>query len=172
MALYVRELTETEQAQLKLWSLGNDPAMKHRAEIILLSSQGYRVPEIGPMVGAHPANLRKWIHRFNRRGCEGLRTVYAGGPRLRFSKQQRLEIVRLAQARPRELGLNFTRWTLHRLAQQAASRGIVHRISHECVRQILKEAERDHTPRTPSQERRAEYQERGTEYQGSARIYR
>jgi transposase len=152
MALYVRKLTETEERQLKLWSSGNDSIMKHRAELILLSSQGYRIPEIGPMVGSHPANLRKWIHRFNQQGCDGLRTVHAGGPRLRFSRQQRLEIVRLAQARPRELGLNFTRWTLHRLAQQAAHRGIVDRISHECVRQILKEAERDHT--------------------GSARIYR
>lgn len=152
MALYVRKLTETEEKQLKLWSSGNDPTMKHRAEIILLSSQGYRVPEIGPLVRSHPANLRKWLHRFNQRGCEGLRTVHSGGPRLRFSVQQRLEIVRLAQARPRELGLNFTRWTLHRLAQQAARRGIVDRISHECVRQILKEAERD--------------------YRGSAIIYR
>jgi hypothetical protein len=50
----------------------------------------------------------------------------------------------LAQIRPRELGLNFTRWTLHKLAQQAAKRGIVDRISHECVRQILKEADCDY----------------------------
>jgi transposase len=145
MALYARKLTEAEERQLKLWSVGDDPTMKHRAEIILFSNQGYRVPEIGPLVRSHPANLRKWIHRFNQKGCDGLRTVHSGGPRLRFSKQQRLEIVRLAQVRPRELGLNFTRWTLHRLAQQAARRGIVDCISHECVRQILKEAQRDHT---------------------------
>lgn len=145
MALYVRELSEAEKRQLELWSAGDDATMKHRAEIILLSSQGYRVPEIGSLVGSHPANLRKWIHRFNRQGCEGLRTVRASGSRLRFTVQQRLQIVQLARARPRELGLNFTRWTLHRLAQQAAHRGIVDRISHECVRQILKEGERPHT---------------------------
>jgi transposase len=138
MALYVRELTEAEGKQLQHWLAGNDPAMKHRARVVLLSSQGYRVPEIGPLVKSHPANLRKWIHRFNAQGCEGLRTVHAGGPRLRFSSQQRQEIIRLAQARPRDLGLNFTRWTLHKLAQQAAKRGIVNRISHECVRQILR----------------------------------
>lgn len=140
MALYVRKLTEAEEKQLKQWSASNDPTLRHRAQIILFSNQGYRVPEIGPLVKSHPANLRKWIHRFNQYGCEGLRTVHAGGPRLRFSRQQRQEIIRLAQARPRDLGLNFTRWTLHKLAQQAAKRGIVERISHECVRQILKEA--------------------------------
>jgi transposase len=152
MVLYVRKLTNAEKGLLELWSTGNDPTMKHRAQIILLSSQGYRVPEIGSLLRSHPANLRKWIHRFNQRSCDGLRTMHAVGSRLRFSAQQRIQIVQLAQARPRQLGLNFTCWTLHRLAQQAARRGIVERISHECVRQILKEAAHD--------------------YRESARIYR
>lgn len=138
MALYVREFNEGEERQLRHWLAGGDAAMRHRARVVLLSRQGYRVPEIGPLLKAHPANLRKWIHRFNQDGCEGLRTVHSGGPRLRFSVQQRRDIVRLAQTRPRDLGLNFTRWTLHKLAQQAAKRGIVDRISHECVRQILR----------------------------------
>ncbi len=147
MALYVRELTNAEQRQLQLWLTCNDPVMKHRARVVLLSSEGYRVPEIGSLVEAHPANLRKWIHRFNERGCEGLRTVHSGGPRQRFSTQQRQEIVRLAQANPRDLGLHFSRWTLHKLAQQATKRGIVNRISHECVRQILNGAECDYRRR-------------------------
>ena len=144
MVLYVRKLTEAEERQLRVWSSGNDPTMKHRAEIILLSSRGYRIPEIGSLVRSHPANLRKWIHRFNQQSCDGLRTIHVTGRRLRFSAQQRVQIVQLAQTRPRELGLNFTGWTLHRLAQQAANRGIVQHISHECVRQILKEAGRDY----------------------------
>jgi transposase len=138
MALYVRELTDAEERQLQRWLTSSDPVMKHRARVVLLSSQGYRVPEIGSLVKAHPANLRKWIHRFNQRGCEGLRTVHSGGPRQRFSQLQREQIVQLARTNPRELGLNFSRWTLHKLARHAARHGIVDRISHECVRQILK----------------------------------
>ena len=138
MALYVREFTDGEERQLRHWLAGGDAAMRHRTRVVLLSRQGYRVPEIGPLLKSHPANLRKWIHRFNEHGCEGLRSVHSGGPRLRFSVQQRRDIVRLAQTGPRDLGLNFTRWTLHKLAQQAAKRGIVDRISHECVRQILR----------------------------------
>ena len=140
MALYVRKTSEAEEKQLKGWSSGDDLALKHRAEVVLLSSQGYRVPEIGVLLHAHPANLRKWIHRFNRGGCDGLRTMRAGGPHIRISSQQRSAIVNLARVRPREMGLNFTSWTLHRLAQQAVKTGIVDRISHEYVRQILMQA--------------------------------
>jgi transposase len=140
MVLYVRQLTKAEETQLHNWVECSDPVMRHRARIVLLSSQGYRVPEIGPLVDSHPANLRKWIHRFNEHGCAGLRTVHSGGPKRRFSAEQRARIVWLAQMRPRDLGLNFTRWTLHRIAQQAEKRSIVDRISHECVRQILREA--------------------------------
>jgi transposase len=144
MVLYVRELTRMEEEQLQTWSRCNDPVMRHRARVVLLSSQGYRVPEMGPLLKSHPANLRKWIHRFNERGCEGLRTIHSGGPKKRFSGIQRAKIVRLAQTKPRNLGLHFTHWTLHRLARHAAKQGIVDRISHECVRQILKEANCDY----------------------------
>ncbi len=144
MVLYVRELTRMEKEQLQNWSTCNDPVMRHRAKVVLLSSQGYRVPEMGPLLRSHPANLRKWIHRFNERGCEGLRTIHSGGPKRRFSRAQRAKIVHLAQTKPRDLGLHFTHWTLHRLARHASKQGIVDRISHECVRQILREANCDY----------------------------
>lgn len=93
------------------------------------------------MVQAHPANLRKWIHRFNRSGCQGLISTRSGGAKPRFTEEQKRRIVALAQKRPRDLGLHFTKWTLHRLAEQAEKQQIVDRISHEYVRQILLAAE-------------------------------
>jgi len=137
MVLYVRELTEGEETQLRGWLEGNEHELRHRAGVIFLSSEGYRVPEIGEITGAHPANLRKWIHRFNERGCRGLVSNRSGGAKPRFTENQKLEIVRLAETRPRDLGLNFSNWTLHRLAEQARKRRIVDRISHEYIRQIL-----------------------------------
>ncbi len=141
MALYVRRLMAAEENELRQWLSGPDPVMKHRAQIILLSSEGYRVPEIGALIHAHPANLRKWIHRFNEKGCKGLETVRSGGRRQRFSPGQRETIIKLAQTKPRELGLNFSRWTLHKLADHVTNRGIVDQISHECIRQILRDAQ-------------------------------
>ncbi len=141
MVLYARELSDEEAEQLRYWLEGRDPDLKHRARVVMLSGQGYRIPEIGDMVGAHPANLRKWIHRFNREGCSGLISARSGGAKPRFTDEQKRRIVALAETRPRDLGLNFTRWTLHRLAEQAEKQQIVDRISHEYVRQILLSAE-------------------------------
>lgn len=141
MVLYAREFSDGEREMLKSWLEGNDRDLKHRARVVLLSGDGYRIPEIGEMVGAHPANLRKWIHRFNRDGCRGLISTRSGGAKPRFTAEQKQRIVALAETRPRDLGLNFSRWTLHRLAEQASKQKIVDRISHEYVRQILLAAE-------------------------------
>ena len=146
MVLYVRELEPQEKEELERWLHGTDEALRHRARVILLSAEGHRVPEIARQLGAHPANLRKWLHRFNQRGCQGLMTVRSGGAKPRFTEQQKQRIVDLAQSPPRELGLNFSNWTLHRLAEQAQKRHIVDQISHEYVRQILKANACDHTP--------------------------
>lgn len=141
MVLYARELSEVERHQLEAWMEGDDAELKHRARVILLSVEGYRIPEIGEILSAHPANLRKWIHRFNQEGCRGLVSMRSGGAKPRFTPEQKQRIIALAQMRPRELGLNFTKWTLHRLAEQAERQQIVDRISHEYVRQILLSAE-------------------------------
>ncbi|NLG52293.1 MAG: helix-turn-helix domain containing protein [Chloroflexi bacterium] len=140
MVLYVRELDASEKARLQSWLNSDDPELKHRARVVLLSADGYRIPEIAQIVESHPANLRKWIHRFNQMGCRGLRTVRSGGAKPRFTETQKKRIVALARSRPRELGLNFTSWTLHKLAEQAEKQRIVDQISHEYVRQILKAA--------------------------------
>ena len=149
MALYVRELTTEEDTQLREWKDGNDKDLKHRSRVILLSSQGYRIPEISTIVKAHPTNLRKWVHRFNERGPDGLISPRSGGPPPRFTEEQKEKITELAEQRPRDLGLNFTRWTLHKLADQAVKRDIVDSISHEYVRQILKARGVDYRRRWP-----------------------
>ena len=138
MVLYVREIETQEKRELEQWLTHADDELSHRARVILLSAEGRRVPEIARLVGAHPANLRKWLHRFNQQGCSGLLTVRSGGAKPRFTETQKRRILDLAQRPPRELGLNFTNWTLHKLAEQAAKRHIVDQISHEYVRQILK----------------------------------
>ncbi len=147
MALYVRELQPLEIQQLQRWKDSDDEDLNHRAKVILLSHEGYRVPEISASVHAHPTNLRKWIHRFNERGLRGLVSPRSGGPPARFTDDQKQRIVALSMQRPRELGLNFNRWTLHRLAEQAEKRGIVDSISHEYIRQILKSTGTDYRRR-------------------------
>ncbi|MBA2389024.1 MAG: helix-turn-helix domain-containing protein, partial [Geodermatophilaceae bacterium] len=78
MALYARGLKPGEAQQLKCWVDGDDEELRHRARVILLSCEERRVPEISSMVGAHPTNLRKWIHRFNQKGSRGLVSPRSG----------------------------------------------------------------------------------------------
>lgn len=137
MALQVRVLSKKELAQLNRWVERGEKELPVRARIILLSGEGYRVPEIGAILGRHPTNLRKWIHRFNEKGCQGLISERSGGRPPRFTEEQKQQIVALARTNPRSLGLDFSRWTLHRLAAEAQRMEVVDRISHEYVRQIL-----------------------------------
>ena len=44
----------------------------YRAKIILLKDEGYTVPEIRMATNHHDVNIRKWIHRFNEKGIEGI----------------------------------------------------------------------------------------------------
>lgn len=140
MVLHVADINAAEREQLRAWSASHDSDLEHRVQVVLLSAEGYRIPEIAEILGAHPANLRKWIHRFNRHRCRGLITVRSGGAKPRFSEEQKARIIALAASRPRELGLGFSTWTLHRIAEQATRQQIVDRISHEYIRQILKAA--------------------------------
>jgi len=50
----------------------DDDLPLHRLQIIVLSVAGKRVSEISESVNLHPINVRKWIHRFNRYGLDGL----------------------------------------------------------------------------------------------------
>jgi transposase len=138
MALYVRTLRPEEQQRLaNLLKNTSDPELTRRARIVLLSAQKQRVQDIGSVVGLHPINVRKWIHRFNRFGLDGLHPRRSPGrPRL-FAGGQRQAIVRLATADPQTLGLGFTAWSLQRLRTQLIRQGIVKEISAETIRQEL-----------------------------------
>jgi len=138
MALYVRNLRPDEQQWLdNMQHTPADPEIGRRAEIVLLSAKRLRVHEIGAMVGLHPINVRKWIHRFNRYGLGGLQPRRSPGrPRL-FEGRQRQAIVRLATSDPQALGLAFSSWSLQRLRLQLIREGVVHEISAETIRQEL-----------------------------------
>ena len=55
------------------WLLDNDDAEAgYRARMILLRDEGYTVPEIRKITNHHDNNIRKWIHRFNEKGIDGI----------------------------------------------------------------------------------------------------
>jgi len=137
MALYSRSLKVGEKQQLEELAKDMDDELARRVQIVLLSAQRTGVHEISTIVGLHPINVRKWIHRFNRFGLKGLYPRRSPGrPRL-FSMQQREAIVGLATTDPRALGLEFDAWSLQRLRSQLIERGVMDDVSAETIRQEL-----------------------------------
>ena len=54
------------------WLLDNDAESGYRAKMILLRAEGYTVPKIGRITNHQDNNIRKWIHRFNEKGIDGI----------------------------------------------------------------------------------------------------
>src|SRR5262245_20097026 len=138
--LFVRPLTEQEKKALLLRAASPSKEDAWRRQVILFSAEGRTAAAIGESLGFHQTNVKKWIRRFNESGLGGLTVLKRGpreGPKPRFSKSQVQKILHLASTDPSRVGYNFKLWTAQKLASAAMEQGIVDRISHVTVRQIL-----------------------------------
>ena len=113
----VRSLTEEEYKQLKRLSASRKLAAGRvkRAQLILLSNQGYRVQEIAEQLGLHERTARRWIGRFNRLGIPGLEEGPRDGRPPVYSTKDVGVVIQTALTPPGELDLPFSSWTLDRL---------------------------------------------------------
>jgi transposase len=119
-----------------------------RARIIALSWDGLGVPAIAAEVGCHENTVRRWLHRFNTAGIDGLGDRPGAGRKRRITEAQRSAIIALARSVPPgrldrdgagELSAGDEhgpgQWTLDTLAQAARDAGI--QIGRSQVRRIL-----------------------------------
>ena len=67
---FLRILTIDEKNILHL--MLEDAKSGYRAQIILLKDEGYTVPQIRKITNHHDNNIRKWVHRFNEKGIDGI----------------------------------------------------------------------------------------------------
>lgn len=136
---YLRDITEEEKN--RLYAMIDDDSSKgagYRAKIILLRNEGYTVPEIRRKTNHHDNNIRKWIHRFNGHGMDGIvSSTKHGHDALNITDDIENEIVSIASANPRELGLKFSTWSLRVLAGYVMEKKIVGSISHAEIRNVL-----------------------------------
>jgi transposase len=119
-----------------------------RARIITLSWDGLGVPAIAGQLGCHPKKVRRWLHRFNADGMDGLGDRPGAGRRRRITEAQRSAIIALARSEPPgrlardgagELSAEdedgAAQWTLDTLAGAARDAGI--QVGRSQVRRIL-----------------------------------
>jgi transposase len=119
-----------------------------RARIVALSWDGLGVAEIADRIGCHENTVRRWLHRFNAAGIDGLGDRPGAGRKRRITEAERSAIIALARSVPsgrlardgagelsaeREDGP--AQWTLDTLAQVAREAGI--QVGRSQVRRIL-----------------------------------
>ena len=120
-----------------------------RARIVALSWDGLAVPAIAAGVGCHENTVRRWLHRFDAAGVDGLGDRPGAGRKRRITEAERSRIIAMARSVPPgrldrdgagELPADDergpARWTLDTLAQAARDAGI--RVGRSQVRRILR----------------------------------
>jgi transposase len=117
----------------------NDKESSYRAKIILLRDKGYTVPEIRKATNHHDINIRKWIHRFNEKGIDGIVSKIHKHKPIKITDDIERKIVEIATRNPRDgYGLPFSTWSLRLLAGYVSKElKLVDSISHTEIRNIL-----------------------------------
>ena len=137
----VRDITNDEGNRLlrTVRRSSGSVVMWRRAQMVLLSAQGMDVSQIAAVTFTSPDRVRDVIHNFNADGFDSLRPTYAGGRPVKFDAEQREQIKQVALARPVDHGLPFSTWSLSKLADYLVAQGVVDDISHEGLRQLLRD---------------------------------
>src|SRR5204862_4261880 len=94
---------------------------------------------IAVVVFSDADTVREVIHNFNRDGFDALYPRYRGGRPRTFTLPERQQIKRIALSVPTDLEQPFATWSLAKLADYLVAEGVVTDISHEGLRQLLRE---------------------------------
>ena len=110
--IYLRKISTEEMNDLH-WMLDNDQESGYRAKMILLRNEGYTVPEIRKITNHHDNNIRKWIHRFNEKGIDGIISRKHIRNTHKITEDIERKIVEIASNDPRrKYRLKFSTWSL------------------------------------------------------------
>ncbi len=113
----IRALTQEEYAELKRMERSRKLAAGRvkRAQIVLLSNQGYLAHEIAEKLDIHEKTARRWVARFNKLSMAGLEEGPRNGRPPVYSTKDVGVVIQTALTSPAGLGLPFGSWTLDRL---------------------------------------------------------
>ncbi|HEY6537000.1 MAG TPA: helix-turn-helix domain-containing protein [Candidatus Nitrosocosmicus sp.] len=103
---FLRILTIDEKNILHL--MLEDTQSGYRARIILLKDEGYTVPQIRKITNHHDNNIRKWIHRFNEKGIDGIISKKHNRKQNKFDYDIEKKIVQITLSNPRSYDLGFS----------------------------------------------------------------
>jgi len=137
-AIYVPTLSEQQRAELdQLYRKTDVPRVRTRAQMVLLSAEKrLKAEEIADVVRESAVTVLRWLHRYISEGIEGLRDAPRAGRSSVVTEPFRRRLLEVVRRRPRSLDLEYSMWTLQRLADfLAVETGI--RVSDETIRREL-----------------------------------
>jgi transposase len=137
----LRRLAPAERALLKEKLQDKTLAVRihERYRVIAEAAQGREPKEIADRVGVHFTMVYDWIHRFNRHGFAKFED--APNPKGRpssLSARQIRKLIATALARPQDLGLPFTQWSVAKLKDYCHRQRLLPAFSDEWVRRLLR----------------------------------
>lgn len=104
--------------------------------VLLSAEKGLKAEEIGPIVRESYITVLRWLKRYIAEGVEGLMDAPRSGRSTIVTEEYHKRLTEAVRRRPRSLGLEYSMWTLRRLADYLAEETGI-RVSHETVRREL-----------------------------------
>src|SRR5437660_37983 len=139
--LFVRPLTEQEQAELEAGRRSSQGFTVRRSHMLLSSAQGKSTPTIARLIGCSDQTVGNAIADFHQRGLAALQPK-SSRPHTTsevFDEEGRERLRALLHQSPRTFGKKSSIWTLSLAAEVSFSVGIASRpISGETIRNALK----------------------------------
>jgi len=128
---------EQLEALEELYRTTKDVRLRTRSQMMLLAVEKHLVArEIAEIVREDEQTVRRWIKRYMAEGIEGLKDAPRPGATPKVTAGYEAELLRVVRLRPRSMGLEFSLWTLQRLADYMAEETGI-RVEAETVRQHL-----------------------------------
>ena len=112
--LNARQLGEL---QTILRSRTTSASLRQRSELVWLLAGGASLAEASEWVDLHYTNAHLWVKRFLQSGVAGLSDLPKAGRPRQYDDKATTEILKAAAARPKDLGLKFTTWSLPKIAR-------------------------------------------------------
>jgi len=104
--------------------------------VLLSSEKGLKAEEIAQIVRESDITVLRWLKRYLAEGIEGLKDAPRPGRSVVVTEEYRKRLLEVVRRRPRSLGLEYSMWTLQRLADYLAEETGL-RMSDETVRREL-----------------------------------
>ena len=139
--LQVSPLSEKQQGEVEqFYRKTEKPRYRTRAQMVLLAAEKQmKAEDIAEIVRESPITVLRWLKRFLAEGVEGLKDNPRSGRPGHLTEDFRQKLLASVRTRPRSLGLEYSMWTLQRLADYLAEETHI-RVSDETIRRQLAKA--------------------------------